>query len=393
MALMKRYKNVLFCTEGPIYEDENGGFYGRALNNAFFQKYYSLGEELTVCIRVRTIHSSDAVKQFTPIDQENKRIVKAPNMMSVHAIFEMGKVKQLLSNEISKSDLIVVRVPSVLGNMAASIARGQGKPYLADVVGCARDIFSSYSLFGKFIAGYMYSAQKKTVLNADYALYVSSYFLQERYPSKGISAGVSDVMLPTADEEVLGKRIHHIQNHSGKFIIGTAAAVNVKYKGQERVIEALGNLKKRGITHFEYQLAGGGSQEYLKAVAKKYDVEEQVRFLGSLPHNQVFEWLDAIDVYIQPSYTEGLCRAIIEAMSRGTPCIVTDAGGNRELIDDKWVYPKEKSVKSLEKMLYALNGNVLKEMALVNYSASKHFQKENLEKQRNAFYDLILCSK
>ena len=45
---------------------------------------------------------------------------------------------------------------------------------------------------------------------------------------------------------------------SSKIVIGTAAAVNVKYRGQQYVIEALGELKKQGITNYEYHLVGGG---------------------------------------------------------------------------------------------------------------------------------------
>ena len=68
-------------------------------------------------------------------------------------------------------------------------------------------------------------------------------------------------------------------------------------------------------------------------LAKKYRVENRVKFLGQVPHKEVLKWLDNIDIYIHPSYTEGLCRSIIEAMSRACPIICSDVGGNYELVD------------------------------------------------------------
>lgn len=54
-----------------------------------------------------------------------------------------------------------------------------------------------------------------------------------------------------------------------------------------------------------HQLVGGGDASELKAEAKKQDVSAQIKFLGSMPHDKIFEWLDTIDIYIQPSYQEG----------------------------------------------------------------------------------------
>ena len=49
--------------------------------------------------------------------------------------------------------------------------------------------------------------------------------------------------------------------------------------------------------------------------------------------DKVFEWLDTIDLYVQPSLTEGMPRAAIEAMSRGCPVVVSDVGGLKNLVD------------------------------------------------------------
>ena len=51
--------------------------------------------------------------------------------------------------------------------------------------------------------------------------------------------------------------------------------------------------------------------------AKKMNVSNFIQFDGTLPSGQkVYDWLDEVDIYLQPSFQEGLPRALIEAMSR-----------------------------------------------------------------------------
>lgn len=54
----------------------------------------------------------------------------------------------------------------------------------------------------------------------------------------------------------------------GRIILGTAGFVNLKTKGQHDVIRALGELKKRGDTNYEYQLVGLGDESFLRSIAK-----------------------------------------------------------------------------------------------------------------------------
>ncbi len=143
--------------------------------------------------------------------------------------------------------------------------------------------FLNLGIKGKLIAPYMKIATRNRGREAPFAVYVTKEFLQKRYPTKGENINCSNVALIEFDDAVLEKRLQRIQQDNPKIIIGTTAAVNVRFKGQQYIIEALGNLKKQGITNFEYHLTGAGDQTYLKAIAKKYEVLDQVKFLGAIP--------------------------------------------------------------------------------------------------------------
>ncbi len=382
--------NLLFCNEGPIYQDEHGNYFAGALNTDFFEKYYQLADHITICIRVKKIANSEGDKRFSKLDVSNKTIVKVPDLMTVKGLCQRREAKGILEKEIDNADIVVVRVPSIIGDLAARVAKQKNVKCIADVVGCPWDSMWNHSIKGKVLAVPMFLSQRKTVREADYSVYVTNEFLQRRYPSCNKTIGLSDVLLEDVDIEQLSKRLEHIRNHNGKYILGTTAAVNVRYKGQDRVIAALGELKKKGIDNFEYQLVGGGNPDYLLKVAKDNNVSENVVIIGSLPHDKIFSWLDTIDIYMQPSFQEGLSRALIEAMSRATPCVVSDVGGNPELICSEWVYNRKHSISCLVELLSKIDDKCLVKMAEDNFRKSQNYQRKLLEKRRREFYESII---
>jgi sugar transferase (PEP-CTERM/EpsH1 system associated) len=68
----------------------------------------------------------------------------------------------------------------------------------------------------------------------------------------------------------------------------------------------------------------------LKALSKQLGIERNILFIGR--RNDVDKILQALDVFILSSKTEGISYAILEAMASGLPVIATDVGGNKELI-------------------------------------------------------------
>ena len=127
----------------------------------------------------------------------------------------------------------------------------------------------------------------------------------------------------------------------------------------------------------------------LKKLIKKYGLDKEVKIIGALPHNEVFKWLENIDIYIQPSYMEGLCRAIVEAMSKACPVICTDAGGNFELIEEKNIY-KQRDIFEFIKILENINNEELKKNAVYNYNKSRKYTANLLNEKRNIFYSKFI---
>ena len=380
---------VLFCHDGPLHVDDNNNYYGIAHNDEMFKRYFHIANKISVAIRVKKINQEDA-KKLSKITIKPFEVFEVPNILSVENMFKIHKAKEIIKNAVLKSDYIVVRLPSITGFIAIDFAKKYNKPYLTEVVACPWDAYWNHSFKGKLFAPLMYYKTKKRVWNSEYVIYVTNNFLQKRYPSKANSISCSNVSLKEFDNKVLDRRMEKINNlkPGSKIIIGTTAAVNVRYKGQQYVIQALGKLKKKGITNYEYQLVGAGDQSYLKSIAQKYDVVDQVKFLGPKRHDEVFKWLDTIDIYVQPSKQEGLPRALIEAMSRGVPSIGAKTAGIPELLSSDCIFSNSKNnINEICDLLTNFTQEKMRYQAKKNFVEAKKYEFSLLENKRRKFFE------
>lgn len=109
--------------------------------------------------------------------------------------------------------------------------------------------------------------------------------------------------------------------------VATVGAL-IERKGQALVIEALGRLPGTNLL-----LAGEGpDRASLEALAAARGVAGRVRFLGSVANDRLPVLYNAVDAVVMPSRSEGLANAWVESLACGTPLVISDAGGARELL-------------------------------------------------------------
>lgn len=103
----------------------------------------------------------------------------------------------------------------------------------------------------------------------------------------------------------------------------------IPLKGQALVIDAVASLP--GVTLL---LAGRGpDHDALAARIAAAGLGDRVKLLGALPHAELPRLLAAADVMALPSEREGLANVWVEALACGTPVVITDVGGAREVVD------------------------------------------------------------
>ena len=376
----------IFCHDLPIYKDKDGVYCSTTLTDDLFQRYFCVVDELYVATRVYKIESTYLEAHQEKITLPGVKIIEFPNLNKPqYMLTRIPEANKRLTDAISKVDLVFIR-GGVIAVLASRICRKTGKPYLAEAAGCAWDEYWNHSYIGKLIAPYMEYQSKKNILEARYVIYVTEKWLQNRYPTNGESTYASNVILQDIDDDSLLRRLEKISKRKidDVWVLGTTAGVNNKAKGQQYVIEAISKLDSS--YNIRYELVGSGNTEYLQRIAKKYNVEDRVVFKGELSHQEVLDWLDTIDTYIQPSMQEGLPRALIEAMSRGCPAIGSTTAGIPELLTQETVFSRG-NVESLIEVMKTVYASNWSDLARRNHVKSKEYQIDALNERRKNLYE------
>lgn len=117
------------------------------------------------------------------------------------------------------------------------------------------------------------------------------------------------------------------------FTIGYCGRLR-EVKGVHVLLEGYAKCREKhpGIS-MRVVLAGSGTSEPdLRALAEKLGIASDVEFLGTVKDTAAF--YESVDLYVQPSFAEGLPNSVIEAMHAARAVLATDIGGNQDLIED-----------------------------------------------------------
>jgi glycosyltransferase involved in cell wall biosynthesis len=105
-------------------------------------------------------------------------------------------------------------------------------------------------------------------------------------------------------------------------------------KGQALLVMACSRLVTEGHRLRCILIGAGEESESLAGLVAEHGLQEHVELTGALPQDGVREHLTRADLFVLPSFAEGVPVVLMEAMSMEIPCIGTRVGGIAELIED-----------------------------------------------------------
>lgn len=112
----------------------------------------------------------------------------------------------------------------------------------------------------------------------------------------------------------------------------------VPVKGVNLLIRAFSEVLRQNRNDSDvllYLVGDGNQRNSLVALAERLRVIEKVIFVGRRPHDEIPYWLNAADVLVLSSLSEGFPTIIPEAMMCGIPVIASNVGGVAEIVYDK----------------------------------------------------------
>jgi len=105
-----------------------------------------------------------------------------------------------------------------------------------------------------------------------------------------------------------------------------------KIKGLDYLIKAFAVVNEKHPKTKLIIVGKGDKKEDLVRLAREKKCFKDINFVGEIEHNHLVEYYQKADVFVLPSFSEGLSNVIMEAMACGLPVIATDVGGNPELV-------------------------------------------------------------
>ena len=156
----------------------------------------------------------------------------------------------------------------------------------------------------------------------------------------------------------------------------------IKRKNYKTVLKALSQIKDK---NFIYLICGRGVlMEYLHNLTKQLGLESKVKFLGF--RKDITEICKTADLFIFPSYQEGLPVALMEAMACELPVIASNVRGNRDLIAKENLFEPEDIAALTNLIKEQLEAIQNKELKKVAYANLEQYSLKNVLKQMAEIY-------
>jgi glycosyltransferase involved in cell wall biosynthesis len=148
----------------------------------------------------------------------------------------------------------------------------------------------------------------------------------------GAEQNTTDIIYSLVDDKLLQKEIQPKTPHPELRIISVGRFF--WKKGYEYALDALAVLKREGVPFTYTLIAEGKTPASILYQLHHQGINDEVRIINGLPHDEVLNEIERHDVLLLPSVEEGIANVALEAMATGIPVISSDVGGMKETIDN-----------------------------------------------------------
>lgn len=300
------------------------------LNDSALARYAATGLPLVLVARVDNdapapsmpeLHSP--LLEVAPLRDNPKRTLPR-RIMSISL--------QLLRISLTRADTVIVRLPETVSVLMWFRAKLAGALIVSNLVADPRAPVLHAS---KPIQVAALLTVRGLVRRSDAVIFVHRESQERLVPvrSQQPVLSMTNAVLGRGQLSAAPREYRHGVG-SRKFI--NVATHHTRTKGITELITAFSRLPG----NHELHLVGHGRlHDELVKVATEMQCRGRVIFHGLVTSDRVQELLDSCDVFMLPSHTEGLSRALLEAMSRGLLCLGSDIPSTALVIPRDCLFP------------------------------------------------------
>jgi glycosyltransferase involved in cell wall biosynthesis len=385
--------NVIVTVEQRFARTPDGAVWAPTIfSYSFWLRYLEIFDRVRVVARVREVPAVPLDWKRT--DGEGVSFAALPHYLgSWEYLLRAWQIQRAAIDAVGKKDAVILRVSSQIAACIEPQLRRSSHPYGLEVVGDPYDVFAPGSVkhpLRRFFRWWFPRQLRHQCAGACAAAYVTEHTLQSRYPPapEAFSTHYSSIELPDA-AIVAAPRPLEREKHS--FTLITVATLAQLYKAPDVLIDAVTTCVKEGLDLKLILVGDGKHRSELEARAAAQGLRERVCFHGQLPAGDaVRAQLDQADLFVMPSYQEGLPRAMIEAMARALPCIGSTVGGIPELLpDEDMVPPSDVTALAGKIREVVIDTERMARMSARNLNKAREYSEEILRERRNSFYRCV----
>lgn len=398
---------VTVALEARYWITPDGAVWSQAgMARRFWERYLEVFDKVRIVARAR--HVEQASPEWLPVNAENIIFHALPDYQGPADFLRRSSgFRKAIRAAVPKHGAVILRGPAHVANCLERQLRSARYPFALEVLGDPSQVFAPGVVehpLRHFFRWYFSCELRRQCRQACGVAYVTRKALQMQYPNRYMSAGVSDVELPVEallDGGLPSTHYSSIDLDSagialsgrkpkkrGPWQIVMVGSLAQMYKGPDVLIEAVSRCVSAGVDVTAVIVGDGKFRPAMESYAESLGVRSRITFAGQVTAGEpVRRILDAADLFVLPSRTEGLPRALVEAMARGLPCIGSDVGGIPELLGKDELVPAGNAAALAAKISEVLSDpERVEAMSARNLEHSQEYRDVVLAERRRNFY-------
>jgi phosphatidyl-myo-inositol dimannoside synthase len=330
------HRHLVVTTDYRFARTADGRIWTQLSNDSsFWDHQYSSFEAITVVARVGYV--AVPPPGASEVTSESVSFFAIPEIRTpVALVLRAPGVLWRMNNLLRGTPVVIAVLPGIVGFLVAMRCALSRRPYAVEVIAEPSAVFGVARVGGRMrlVYGFVVTRGLRLACRHAYGIaYVTDELLQRLYPGRtdAIQGSYSLIALAELEPEPRAP-------NAGSRLI-TVGSLEQRYKGVEDLLRALDLLVDEYPAATLTIVGDGRYRPELESLTSELGLERHVVFAGAVKHEEVLRLLADADLFVLASHTEGMPRALIEAMSEGLPCVATAVGGIPELLPASLLVP------------------------------------------------------
>lgn len=272
------------------------------------------------------IISLSRVEKTSPIMKDLKKLGVEIIQIPLRSLVDLHGLRRI-SVEIRRSKAEIVHTQLNYANIHGALAaKITGVPVVASLHNASIHLYS-YKPYRTWLETFALRCCSRRIIACGYTV---AHVQQRRFGKKILDVIPNPVPVQAQVSEAQQRAIRRELNIRENDIVIVSVGRLIPEKGYSDLIQV---LKQVNLSEKQARLLIVGSGyllEELISEVKQTGQQDSIRLLGE--RNDVPQLLAVSDIFVSTSHYEGQSLAVLEAMSRGLPVVVTDVGDNRRII-------------------------------------------------------------